>query len=191
MKEIALHLLDIAENSLDAGATKVELVIEMTPEGMLEISILDNGRGMDDETLKMTSDPFFTSRTTRRVGMGIPLLRQHAELAGGGLEIRSEKEKGTELKAVFVAGHPDIQPLGDIEGCWMILAATHNEVNIALRCRTPKGDFEISSEAAKKELEVEHLNESTLRTELKRLIRNNLSEIGLTDENIDNKLLIS
>lgn len=191
MKEIALHMLDIAENSLDAGATKVELVLELTDGGMLEISILDNGKGMDDETLKMTSDPFFTSRTTRRVGMGIPLLRQHAELAGGGLEIHSEKGKGTELKAVFVSGHPDIQPLGDIEGCWMILAATHNDVNIELRCSTPKGDFEISSELARQELEVEHLNTSSLRTELKRLIRNNLAAIGFTDGNIDKTILNS
>jgi len=191
MKEIALHMLDIAENSLEAGATRVELVLELSAGGMLELSILDNGKGMDDETLKMTSDPFFTSRTTRRVGMGIPLLRQHAELAGGGLKIHSEKGKGTELKAVFVAGHPDIQPLGDIEGCWMILAAMHNEVNIELRCSTPKGGFAISSELARQELEVEHLNESSLRTELKRLIRNNLAAIGFTDGNIDKTILNS
>ena len=191
MKEIALHMLDIAENSLDAGATKVEMVLELTAGGMLEISILDNGKGMDNEMLKMASDPFFTSRTARRVGLGIPLLRQHTELTGGGLKISSEKGKGTELKAVFVAGHPDIQPFGDIEGCWMILAAAHNEVNIELRCSTPKGDFKISSELARAELEVEHLNESSLRTGLKRLIRNNLADIGFTDENIDNKLLNS
>jgi anti-sigma regulatory factor (Ser/Thr protein kinase) len=191
MKEIALHLLDIAENSLEAGATVVELVLELTPGGMLEISILDNGRGMDDETLKMTSDPFFTSRTTRRVGMGIPLLRQHAELTGGHVEIRSEKGKGTELKAVFVAGHPDIQPLGDIEGCWMMLAAFQHEANIVMRCKTPKGDFEISSEQAKQELDVERFDKSELKEALKRLIRNNLAAIGFNDGNIDKTLLNS
>jgi hypothetical protein len=131
MKEIALHMLDIAENSLEAGASKVELVLELTQGGVLE------------------------------------------------------------LKALFVAGHPDIQPLGDIEGCWMILASTHNEVDIVLRCQTPDGVFEISSDLAKQELEVEHLDESLLRTEIKRMIRNNLVDIGLTDENIDNKFLNS
>jgi anti-sigma regulatory factor (Ser/Thr protein kinase) len=191
MKEIALHLLDIAENSLEAGATRVELVLELTSGGLLEVSILDNGRGMDKDTLKRISDPFFTSRTTRRVGMGIPLLRQHAELTGGKVEIFSEKGKGTELKAVFVTGHPDIQPLGDIEGCWTMLAAFHHGVDIVLRCKTPEGEFDISSELAKQELGVEQLDGSELKTDLKRLIRNNLSAIGLTDGNIDNKILNS
>jgi len=187
MKEIALHVLDITENSLDAGATMIRINIKLTSKGMLEISIQDNGRGMDKETLDRTADPFFTSRTTRRVGMGIPMFRQHAELTGGNLEIFSKQGSGTTVKATFIIGHADIQPIGDIEGCWTMLAALHNKVDTILHCETPEGEFEISSEQVKQELEVENIEQPTLKADLKRLIRNNLLAIGLTDKIIDNK----
>lgn len=187
MKEIALHMLDIAENSLDAGATRIRIRLELTPAGLLEFAVADNGRGMDAATLNRTADPFFTSRTTRRVGMGIPLLRQHAELTGGNLEVHSKEGVGTTLKANFMAGHPDMQPLGDIEGCWMLLAAMHQQVDINLQCKTEYGEFEISSIQVLEELDVENLADTTLKTALKRLIRNNLSAIGLTDKIIDYK----
>lgn len=187
MKEIALHILDIAENSLDAGASQIRISLEMTTAGVLELMVDDNGKGMDQATLDKTSDPFFTSRSTRRVGMGIPMLRQHAEMTGGRLEIHSEPGAGTTLKATFIGGHPDIQPLGDIEGCWMLLAAMHQETDILLKCKTMQGEFEISSRQAMAELEAETLDDPTLREDLKRLIRNNLSVIGLTDKIIENK----
>ncbi len=187
MKEIALHLLDIAENSLEAGATRIRIKIVVTPQGILEILIEDDGKGMDKEMLERTADPFFTSRTTRRVGMGIPMFRQHAELAGGSLAIFSKQGEGTTLRATFVVGHPDIQPFGDVEGSWVMLAALHNKVDIILQCETPKGTFEISSNQVKQELDIENINEIELKSDLKRLIRNNLLAIGLTDKKIDNK----
>lgn len=187
MTEIALHLLDIAENSLEAGATRIRIKIVVTPQGILEILIEDNGKGMDKEMLERTTDPFFTSRTTRRVGMGIPMFQQHAELAGGSLEISSQQGKGTTMKATFEVVHPDIQPFGDIEGSWVLLAALHNTVDFILQCETPEGTFEISSNQVKQELDIENINETALKSDLKRLVRNNLVAIGLTDKIVDNK----
>ncbi|MCA1746858.1 MAG: ATP-binding protein, partial [Bacteroidales bacterium] len=110
MKEIALHILDIAENSLNAGANKVEIRIELNrADKRLRIEISDNGKGMSREMLSRTADPFFTSRTTRKVGLGIPLLRQHAEMTGGSVELRSAENKGTTVQAAFDTSHPDIQ----------------------------------------------------------------------------------
>lgn len=180
MKEIALHILDIAENSIAAGADRVELSIELKQaDKMLYIAISDNGKGMSSEVLNMTADPFFTSRTTRKVGLGIPLLRQHAEMTGGGVELRSEENRGTQVTARFDAGHPDIQPPGDVAGCWWLLASGNRETNMILKCKTDKGSFEIGSAEVREELEIDRLTGNELKEQLIGLIQNNLEEIGL------------
>jgi len=94
MKEIALHILDIAENCIAAGAGKVAISVQNGQEsGLLSIRIVDSGKGMNKEEVSRCSDPFFTSRTTRKVGLGIPMLRQHAEMCGGGLKIQSASRR--------------------------------------------------------------------------------------------------
>ncbi|MDD3522351.1 MAG: ATP-binding protein, partial [Bacteroidales bacterium] len=96
MNDLALHLLDIVQNSLGAGASFIAIEVSENPdENLLTISVKDNGRGMSPEQLQKLSDPFFTSRTTRRVGLGVPLLRHTAEQSGGSLEVSSEPGKGT------------------------------------------------------------------------------------------------
>ncbi len=180
MKEIALHVLDIAENSLNAGADKVEIRIELNrADKKLRIEISDNGKGMSREMLSRTADPFFTSRTTRKVGLGIPLLRQHAEMTGGSVELRSAENKGTTVLAAFDTSHPDIQPLGDIVGCWWLLASGNPETDVVLRCQVDQESFKISSQQVREELELEELSGNELREQLKRLILNNIEEIGL------------
>lgn len=184
MKELSLHLLDIAENSLTAGATEVSLGLRLTNAGVLFLKVQDNGRGIDVEKLRQIENPFFTTRTTRNVGLGVPLLKQHAEMTGGKVEIRSNPGKGTEITARFHIWHPDIQPLGDLEGCWMLLAVANNEANILLNCETPGGSFRIGSAEVKRELELEDLQDAEIRADLKALIRNNLKDIGLTNRKI-------
>jgi anti-sigma regulatory factor (Ser/Thr protein kinase) len=179
MKEVALHILDIAENSITAGADRVELRMELYPDSKLRLEIRDNGRGMSREKVAMTADPFFTSRTTRKVGLGIPLLRQHAEMTGGWVEVRSEENRGTTVTAEFNADHPDIQPPGDIVGCWWLLASGNQETDIILSCKTEHGSFEIGSAEVRRELEIERLTGNELREQLSGLIQNNLEEIGL------------
>jgi signal transduction histidine kinase len=115
MEDFALHILDIAENSIAASAKRIEiLIIEDTMNDLLSIEIRDDGKGMDAETRERALDPFFTTRTTRRVGLGIPLLAQAARESDGTIEIISEPGKGTTVKACFRHSHPDRKPLGDI-----------------------------------------------------------------------------
>jgi len=96
MEDLALHILDLAQNSIEAGATAIEInLLEYAAEDRLIVEVRDNGRGMDEETLARVTDPFYTTRTTRRVGMGLPLLSQAARAAGGGVEINSQPGMGS------------------------------------------------------------------------------------------------
>lgn len=186
MKELALHMLDIAENSLSAGASQLKLVFEkFEKEAKLILRIEDNGKGMSEEMLKKSKDPFFTSRTTRKVGLGIPLLAYQAELTGGYVEVYSKVSEGTVTEALFFQNHPDIQPLGDIEGCWWILASGNPSKDIVLLCKTEKGEYSISSFETMKVLGVDHLYGLEMGKQLKRLIRNNLEDLDLFEKYID------
>ena len=101
MKEIALHLLDIVQNSVTAGADHVEITLDLAPDGMLSVSVKDDGKGMSPELLQRVRSPFVTTRTTRKVGLGIPLLMQNAMASGGGVEIESEVGVGTTITMSF------------------------------------------------------------------------------------------
>jgi len=115
MEDLSLHILDIAENATDAGAKLVEIIIAQDIErDRLQIVIRDNGRGMDHEMLEKAGDPFFTTRTTRRVGLGLSLLQQATREAGGEFFITSKPGEGTEVRATFQASHIDRKPLGDM-----------------------------------------------------------------------------
>lgn len=180
MKEIALHILDVAENCIAAKANRVLISVKQEGEpGVLWVEIEDNGRGMGAEQVNMITDPFHTTRTTRRVGLGIPLFKQHAELTGGELEVRSEQGKGTRVKACFMMDHPDRQPLGDLEGCWVLLAGSNSAIEWELKCETEKGDFSVSTSEIRSGLEVEEIRGGELTRLLKRMIRNNMEAIGM------------
>jgi len=115
MEDLSLHILDVVENSLGASASQVRiLIVEDTRKDSLSLEIRDNGKGMDAETRKKALDPFFTTRTTRRVGLGLPLLAQAAKEGGGSFELDSAPGQGTTVRAVFQLSHPDRKPLGDV-----------------------------------------------------------------------------
>ena len=121
MKELSLHLLDIAQNSLAAGARHVALTVAET-DGPIVLTVADDGRGMPPDLLAAVTDPFTTPRTTRKVGLGLPLLRLAAEQTGGGLRVESREGAGTTVTAVFQAGHIDCPPLGDTASTVALLA---------------------------------------------------------------------
>jgi hypothetical protein len=117
MRELSLHILDALQNSLEAGATFIELIVQEDLEGdRLHITIRDNGRGMNDAQLARVFDPFFTTRSTRHVGLGIPLFKAAAERCNGDLTVTSQPGKGTTLQATFQHSHIDRAPLGDMTG---------------------------------------------------------------------------
>ncbi len=130
MEDLSLHILDIVENSIRALARRVKIRIEENIEkDCLTVEIEDNGQGMDEETVKKALDPFFTTKATRRVGLGLPLLDQTARETGGKLEISSEVGKKTRIRATFQYSHPDRKPLGDIKETLLVLAAGYPEVD--------------------------------------------------------------
>jgi len=129
MKELSLHILDLVENAIRAEAKRIEIfIIENSQRNLLEISIKDDGVGMDEKTKERVCDPFFSTKG-KRVGMGIPLMVQLAEQCGGHLEIVSEEGKGTLVKAFFQRSHVDLPPLGNIPETLFVLLASHPEIN--------------------------------------------------------------
>lgn len=130
MREIALHLLDIAENSVAANASEITIsVSEDLVKDRLSAVIVDNGKGMDAETVRLVVDPFVTSRTTRKVGLGIPLFKAAAEMCNGGLEISSAPGKGTRMRVEFQHSHIDRMPLGDLSGTILTLVVAFPEIH--------------------------------------------------------------
>ena len=146
MEDLSLHILDIAQNSLEAGASLIVIeVSENLREDLLTLLVRDNGRGMDSETAAKATDPFFTTRTTRRVGMGLPLLAAATRATGGTFSIDTKPGQGTTIRATFQHGHPDRAPLGDVETTLMVLFAGHPDKDICFRHVVGDRIFEMDS----------------------------------------------
>ncbi len=131
MKELSLNILDITENSVKAGATLTEITIDETNDKLI-ISIIDDGCGMDEATVKSVVDPFYTTRTTRKVGLGVPLIKLAAEQTDGSFDIKSSVDSsnhGTVLKAEFNKNHIDFTPLGDVVSTVTTLIFGHPETD--------------------------------------------------------------
>ena len=129
MEDLSLHILDIAENALRAGAKNVFIrLTQSKKDDQLVLEVSDDGEGMNEENARRSLDPFFTTKRGRRVGLGLPLLAQAAEEAGGTLEVQSAPGKGTKVIATFALSHIDRKPLGNIEQTLHCLKATHPEV---------------------------------------------------------------
>ena len=136
MKELSLNILDITENSVKAGATLTKIILEET-EDILTVIIADNGCGMNEETVKRVVDPFYTTRTTRKVGLGIPFYKLSAEQTGGSFKIESKckedypSEHGTTVTAVYNKNHIDFTPLGDIVSTVTTLIQGHPDTDFS------------------------------------------------------------
>lgn len=147
LEDLSAHILDIAENSVMAGGEKVRIeILEDIPGNRLRLSVEDDGRGMSDDFVLKVTDPFTTTRTTRRVGMGLPFLKQSAELCGGGLEIKSQKGVGTKITALFDYDSIDRPPLGDIPATLMTLIMGSPQIHWLYSHSTPEGEFSLDSD---------------------------------------------
>ncbi|HIT53655.1 MAG TPA: sensor histidine kinase [Candidatus Fimivicinus intestinavium] len=146
MRELSLNILDIAQNSISAGAKLIEIEIrEETAQELLTIRIADDGCGMSPEQLKSVADPFYTTRTTRKVGMGIPLFRMAAEMTGGGLTITSQEGKGTTVAALFHTGHVDFVPLGDVCSTITMLICMNTDRDFLYRRSRDENSFAVDT----------------------------------------------
>ena len=140
MKELSLNILDVAKNSVSAGASLIQISLVKDATGWLTLSIEDDGCGMDAETVAHVTDPFYTTRKTRRVGLGLPLLKLAAEQTGGRLEILSSAEEGrsgTSLTATFDTNSIDCMPMGDIVSTVCILIAGSPEIDFLFLDKDP------------------------------------------------------
>jgi len=153
MEELSMHILDIVQNSIEAGARHVQIRIdERRTEDKLSVEIVDDGAGMSEATLRQATDPFFTTRTSRRVGLGLSLLEQAAKAAGGMFRIESQPGAGTRVTAVFQDSHVDRQPLGDTGATLLVLVTGNPEVEFTYEHRTDDARFFFGTEPLKAQL---------------------------------------
>ena len=155
MKEISLNILDIAENSVKAKASLTEIYV--TEEGdTLTLTIKDDGCGMDEQTVRSVIDPFYTTRKTRSVGLGIPLLKLACEQTGGTLDITSsvdECDHGTTLRAIFFKNHIDFTPLGDVTSSIVTLIQGHPDTDFLFCHKTERGEVTLDTREIRAVLE--------------------------------------
>ena len=141
MRELSLHILDIVQNSITAGAKLVIInIVEDINLDELVIEIIDNGKGMDDETIKRVMDPFYTTRTTRKVGLGIPLFKNAALTTGGKFYITSRQGSGTIETAVFKHSSIDRQPIGDMSQTMLTLMTGNENIDFLYYHRYVSGE---------------------------------------------------
>jgi hypothetical protein len=146
--------MDVAENGLDAGADLIRISVKEDRDAdRLEITIADNGRGIPKEKLSRVLDPFYTTRTTRRVGLGLSLFREASRRCEGDLQVRSEEGQGTEVTASFRLSHIDLPPLGDVAGTMAALIAGNGQADFAYTHEVDGRRFELDTRAIREELE--------------------------------------
>ena len=146
MQELSMNVLDVAENSVAAGSTLTEITVAIdTAAKKLVITIADNGRGMSEETLQRVTDPFYTTRTTRHVGLGLPFFKQDAEAADGSFSIRSTPGKGTVVTATFTLGHIDLAPLGDMSGTIISLIQCNPDIDFIYCVQSDGEEFRMDT----------------------------------------------
>lgn len=155
MEDLSLHILDIVENSIDAGAGLIEIVLtEDSAADRFAITIKDNGRGMTEETIQKVLDPFFSTKTvrTKKFGLGIPFFAQAAEECHGKFAISSKEGKGTVISAEFQNSHIDRKPLGDMGATMMVLISGHPEIDYLFTYRKDGFSYKLDTAELKKEL---------------------------------------
>ena len=179
MQEISLNILDIVQNSIRAEATLIEVIIEEAPStDLFTFTVKDNGCGMDEEMVKRVTDPFVTTRTTRKVGLGISLLKSLAQQTGGDIKLESQVGVGTVIRADFSYGHIDRQPLGDISAVMVSLISMNPAIDFVYTHSFEKEQFQLDTRELRKVLGDEvSFSEISVATWIGEFITENLTEI--------------
>ena len=179
MEDLSLHILDIVENAISAKAKKIEIwVIEEPREDRLTIEIKDDGIGMDEEVSQKAVDPFFTTRSSRRVGLGLSLMAQAAQEAGGSLRIESKLGKGTKVMATFQYHHIDRKPLGSMVETMMTLLLGNPELEISYTHKKERKSYVLSSSWLKNQFKNRSLIDPEVIQWVKMHLKEGLKQIG-------------
>lgn len=174
MNNLCFHITDITSNSVRAGATEIKIFIEISRD-TVTIRISDNGCGMDAATLARVTDPFFTSRSRRKVGLGLSFLRQNAEQTGGSLHITSGEGNGTLVEARFIQSHIDCPPMGDLPETMALLITGNPDINIVFSYSCRNTLFSISSNELKEALDGMPLSHPQVTVWIKEMISHSVS----------------
>ena len=178
MKTLSDHILDIVQNSLNAKSTLIEIIVETDKKSDLcRVKIIDNGCGMSSEILKQATDPFFTTRKTRKVGLGLSLLKQNAEMANGKFNIQSEPGNGTVVEAVFQLSHIDRPELGDVWNTLYLSMLGNENVEFVYTHKTNNGRFEISSAEIRNSVNGISIQQKEIRKAITDFLENNIKNI--------------
>jgi hypothetical protein len=178
MKTLSDHVLDIVQNSINAKSTLIEIIIEMDKNNDLYLlKINDNGCGMSEEMLRQATNPFFTTRTTRKVGLGLSLLKQNSEMSNGRFSIISEVNKGTKVEAGFQYSNVDRPELGDIWDTLYLTMLGYQNLELRYEHRTNKGSFKFSSSEIRSTIEGVPMQQTDVREAITDFIKNNIIDI--------------
>lgn len=170
-----MHIMDILQNSTRAGANEITLeVIENKQTDQLIIRFIDNGCGMDKETAERVLNPFFTTRTTRKVGLGLPLLKQNTEMTGGSLTIESEKGVGTTVTAIFGLTHIDTPPMGDLAGTVILTVSAHPEIHFIFHYQREEVDYVFDTDEVNEALDGVSIQDMEIIAYLKEMVEENI-----------------
>lgn len=181
MRTLSEHILDIVQNSVKAKATLIEIIVEEDKKNNLcSLIIKDNGCGMNEETLKQAANPFFTSRSTRKVGLGLSLLKQNAEASGGSFKLESKLGEWTRVEAIFQLLNIDKPPLGDIWETFYLTLLSYTQGVLSYMHKTREGEFSIDSGELREMLGDVSIQQKEIRDGIIELIKTNLEEIEAT-----------
>jgi hypothetical protein len=179
MEDISLHILDIVENSIKARAENIKIKFsENKKKDETTLEILDDGEGMDKQTLNRALDPFFTTKNTRTVGLGLSLLSEAAKAANGTFSIKSKPGKGTHLKAVFQSSHLDNKPVGDMASTLISIISGHPEVNLVYIHKFNGEKYMLDTKQIKSQLNGIRINSPEVLQIIKSNIKKGLDSIG-------------
>lgn len=179
MRELSLHILDVVENGVTAGADCISIrVEESSAADLLRITVHDNGRGMPDQKIKRIEDPFVTTRTTRRVGLGLALLAAAARRCDGGISVHSAPGRGTEVTATFKHSHIDRAPLGDVAATLGTLIMGNPQVDFVYVHRLDDKEFTFDTREIKAELAGVDVSDPVVVTHLTESIRRSLNALA-------------
>lgn len=179
MTELSLNVLDVAQNSIKAEASLIEInVFADTKSDRLKILIKDNGRGMTEETVQKVTDPFYTTRTTRKVGLGVSFFKMAAELTGGTFGIKSQPDIGTEVEAVFVISSINRMPLGDMAGTIETLVVFNTGIDFIYSYKVDGEEFTLSTAEMKEILGGVPLNNPEVVAYIREYLRENTDSVN-------------
>ena len=178
MRDLSLHILDLMQNSIRAQAKAVSLSVLLGDDGMLSVIIEDDGTGMSEELLARVLSPFATTRTTRKVGLGIPMMAENCRLTGGDLSIESTLGVGTKLTATLDTSSIDCLPLGDLPGTVTTLVTMNpDKPEFILHCRSPKGEMHFDTREIREALAGVPLNEPEIAAWMQESLREEIEPI--------------